>query len=35
VAEFLARGGRIQEVEADITADPPRNPTSDDGSRPI
>jgi hypothetical protein len=35
VAEFLARGGRIQEVEADITADPPRKPTSDYGSRPI
>lgn len=35
VAEFLARGGRIEQVEADVSSDPPRKPTSDYGSRPI
>ena len=35
VEAFLARGGRIQEVDANITADPPVRPTSEYGSRPI
>jgi voltage-gated potassium channel Kch len=35
VAEFLARGGRIQQVDPNVTADPPRKPESDYGSRPI
>ena len=35
VAEFLARGGKIQEIDPNVTADPPRKPESDYGSRPI
>jgi hypothetical protein len=35
VEAFLAKGGRIQEVDANITADPPVRPTSEYGSRPI
>lgn len=35
VEAFLSRGGRIQEVDANITADPPVRPTSEYGSRPI
>ena len=32
---FLARGGKIVEVPADETSDPPRKPTSSYGSKPI
>ena len=32
---FLARGGKIVEVPADETADPPRKPVSSYGSKPI
>lgn len=35
VEAFLARGGRIQEIDANTTADPPVRPTSEYGSRPI
>lgn len=35
IEEFLARGGRIQHIEPNVTADPPRKPDSDYGSRPI
>lgn len=35
VEEFLARGGKIQQVEANITADPPQKPTNNYCSRPI
>lgn len=35
IAEFLARGGTISEVPANVTADPPKKPTSDYGGRPI
>jgi len=35
IAEFLARGGRINEIEPNVTADPPKKPTSDYGGRPI
>jgi len=35
VEAFLARGGSIQEVDANTTADPPVRPTSEYGSRPI
>lgn len=35
IAEFLARGGKISEVPANVTADPPKKPTSDYGGRPI
>ena len=33
--EFLARGGRVQEVEPNVVADPPKKPDSKYGSRPI
>ena len=33
--EFLARGGRVQEVEANVVADPPKKPDNKYGSRPI
>lgn len=32
---FLARGGKIAQIEPNVTADPPRKPDSDYGSRPI
>lgn len=35
IEEFLARGGKIHHVEPNVTADPPRKPDSDYGSRPI
>jgi hypothetical protein len=35
IAEFLARGGQINEVDPNVTADPPKKPTSDYGGRPI
>jgi hypothetical protein len=35
IAEFLSRGGKIAEVPANVTADPPKKPTSDCGGRPI
>jgi len=35
VEAFLAKGGRIQEIDANTTADPPVRPTSEYGSRPI
>jgi hypothetical protein len=33
--EFLSRGGKIEEVEANVVADPPRKPDNKYGSRPI
>ena len=35
VAAFLARGGQINEVAANVTADPPKKPSPDYGGRPI
>lgn len=35
VEAFLARGGQIQEVEANVMGDPPRKPQTNYGSRPI
>lgn len=35
IEEFLARGGKVQEVEPNVVADPPRKPDSKYGSRPI
>lgn len=32
---FLARGGRVQEIPPDVTADPPQKPVSNYGSKPI
>ncbi len=33
--EFLSRGGKVQEIEPNVVADPPRKPDSKYGSRPI
>lgn len=35
VAEFLARGGKISQVDTHVCADPPQKPSSSYGSRPI
>lgn len=35
VEEFLARGGAIDKVDPEVTADPPRKPQPKYGSRPI
>lgn len=32
---FLAKGGKIQEIPPDETADPPKKPVSNYGSKPI
>lgn len=32
---FLAKGGKIQEIPPDVTADPPQKPVSNYGSKPI
>lgn len=33
--EFLAKGGKISEVEPNVVSDPPRKPDNKYGSRPI
>lgn len=33
--EFLAKGGKVVEVEANVVADPPKKPDNKYGSRPI
>ena len=33
--EFLSRGGKVQEVEDNVVADPPKKPDNKYGSRPI
>ncbi len=35
IEDFLARGGQIKEIDPNVTADPPRKPESEYGSRPI
>ena len=35
IAEFLAKGGKIDRVQPHVTADPPKKPGSSYGSRPI
>ena len=35
VDAFLAKGGKIQEVDAHFTSDPPQKPTNNYCSRPI
>jgi hypothetical protein len=35
VEAFLARGGVISEIPANVVADPPRKPTSNYGGQPI
>jgi len=33
--EFMAKGGCVDEVDPNVTADPPKKPNSNYGSRPI
>lgn len=33
--EFLSKGGKVQEVEPNVVADPPKKPDNKYGSRPI
>jgi hypothetical protein len=33
--EFLAKGGKVVEVEPNVVADPPKKPDNKYGSRPI
>jgi hypothetical protein len=35
VEAFLARGGKIQSVDANVMADPPKRPESNYGGQPI
>ena len=35
VEEFLARGGKINHIERNVTSDPPKRPVSHYGQRPI
>ena len=35
IQQFLSRGGRVDEVDPHVTADPPKKPVSNYGSRPI
>ena len=35
VEEFLAKGGKIEEVSTDLLASPPKRPESNYGNRPI
>lgn len=35
VAEFLARGGKIDQVDTQLCGDPPQKPSNAYGSRPI
>ena len=35
IEEFLSRGGTINQVDANVCADPPQKPSSNYGSRPI
>jgi hypothetical protein len=32
---FLAKGGKVQEIDPDVTTDPPQKPSSNYGSKPI
>lgn len=35
IEAFLAKGGKIQQVDNNVMSDPPKKPTSNYGSRPI
>ncbi|WP_216636469.1 hypothetical protein [Endozoicomonas ascidiicola] len=35
IEEFLKKGGEIESVPSNITADPPQKPSGDYGNRPI
>ncbi len=35
VEEFLANGGKINYIDSNVLADPPRKPSSNYGSQPI
>lgn len=35
IEKFLSKGGKISEIEPNVTADPPTKPVNSYGSRPI
>ena len=35
IEEFLKKGGKIEEVPTNVTADPPKKPNGEYGNRPI
>ena len=35
IQRFLAQGGNVSQVDASVSADPPKKPVSNYGSRPI
>jgi hypothetical protein len=35
IEEFMARGGKVQQIDDNVVSDPPRKPESKYGSRPI
>ena len=35
IEAFLAKGGEIEEVPSNVTADPPKKPSGEYGNRPI
>ncbi|MDP0561827.1 MAG: hypothetical protein QS721_05640 [Candidatus Endonucleobacter sp. (ex Gigantidas childressi)] len=35
IEEFLSKGGKIEEVPTNVTADPPQKPGGEYGNRPI
>ncbi|MBL4794725.1 MAG: hypothetical protein JKY24_04295 [Pseudomonadales bacterium] len=35
IASFMQTGGQVEIIAANVTADPPKKPTSNYGSRPI
>ncbi len=35
IEAFLKKGGEIEEVESNVTADPPKKPSGEYGNRPI
>ena len=35
IQQFLRQGGQVTEVDSSVTADPPKKPVSNYGSRPI
>lgn len=35
IEEFLKNGGQIEEVQSNVTADPPKKPSGEYGNRPI
>ena len=35
IEEFMARGGKVQQIDDNVVSDPPKKPENKYGSRPI